>query len=306
MKPVQTFLSLPNADVTEADVLILPVPHEKTVTYNHGTRNGPNAILAASEQLEFHEEDKNWAPTRYMKLCVLESVSDESMAAEGFHQKLYSRVKALNPDALLIALGGEHSITPDMVFARMPDGGTVVQIDAHADYRESYHGSIYNHACPMYRIRKQGYDLVQIGIRSLNSREAELLAADEGISTWFDRRLHRPENWQALLSQLASLQGDVWLTIDMDGFDPAAVPGVGTPQPGGLSWHQGLDIVEVLTDNQAIRLRGIDIVELIPEPSCVSDMMAAKLVQKCFSYWGKAQGFEERKANGSQLGVEDE
>jgi len=306
MKPVQTFLSLPNADVTEADVLILPVAHEKTVTYNHGTRNGPNAILAASEQLEFHEEDKNWAPTRYMKLCVLESVSDESMAAEGFHQKLYSRVKALNPDALLIALGGEHSITPDMVFARMPDGGTVVQIDAHADYRESYHGSIYNHACPMYRIRKQGYDLVQIGIRSLNSREAELLAADEGISTWFDRRLHRPENWQALLSQLASLQGDVWLTIDMDGFDPAAVPGVGTPQPGGLSWHQGLDIVEVLTDNQAIRLRGIDIVELIPEPSCVSDMMAAKLVQKCFSYWGKAQGFEERKANGSQLGVEDE
>jgi len=299
-------LSLPNADVTEADVLILPVAHEKTVTYNHGTRNGPNAILAASEQLEFHEEDKNWAPTRYMKLCVLESVSDESMAAEGFHQKLYSRVKALNPDALLIALGGEHSITPDMVFARMPDGGTVVQIDAHADYRESYHGSIYNHACPMYRIRKQGYDLVQIGIRSLNSREAELLAADEGISTWFDRRLHRPENWQALLSQLASLQGDVWLTIDMDGFDPAAVPGVGTPQPGGLSWHQGLDIVEVLTDNQAIRLRGIDIVELIPEPSCVSDMMAAKLVQKCFSYWGKAQGFEERKANGSQLGVEDE
>ena len=306
MKRVQSFLSLPNADATEADVLILPVPHEKTVTYNHGTRKGPDAILAASEQLEFHEEDKNWAPTRYMKLCVLDPVSDDSLAAEDFHQQLYTSVKALKADALLIALGGEHSITPDMVFARMPEGGTVVQIDAHADFRESYHGSIYNHACPMHRIRKQGYALIQIGIRSLNSREAESLAEDEGITTWFDRQLQRQENWQALLSQLASLQGDVWLTIDMDGFDPSAVPGVGTPQPGGLSWHQGLDILDVLTQNKAIRLRGVDIVELIPESSCVSDMMAAKLVQKSFSYWGKAQGFDQREANGSQSGVEDD
>ncbi|MCU7830266.1 MAG: agmatinase [Candidatus Thiodiazotropha sp. (ex Myrtea sp. 'scaly one' KF741663)] len=298
---------MPNADPAEADVLILPVPHEKTVTYNQGTRNGPDAILAASDQLEFYEEDKNWAPTRFMKLAVLDPVeTDDRQTPAGFHEQLHGRVKDLNNDALLIALGGEHSITPDMVFAHMPEGGTIVQIDAHADYRESYHGSIYNHACPMYRIRKQGYALIQIGIRSLNSNEAQALVEDDGITTYFDRQLQHPEQWHALLSQLNSLQGNVWLTIDMDGFDPAAIPGVGTPQPGGLSWHQGLDILETLTDNNAIRLRGVDIVELIPDPSSVSDMMAAKLVQKCISYWGKAQGFDQREAIGSQAGVEDE
>jgi len=306
MNRVETFLSLPNVDPAQADVLILPVPHEKTVTYNHGTRNGPNAILSASEQLEFYEEDKRWAPTRHMKLCVLEPVNDESLSAEHFHQKLHETVNALNQEALFIALGGEHSITPDMVFARMPAGGTVVQIDAHADFRESYHGSIYNHACPMHRIRQQGYELIQVGIRSLNSYEAKALAEDDGVTTWFDRHLQRQDIWGALLSQLEALEGDVWLTIDMDGFNPAAIPGVGTPQPGGIDWHQGLDVIETLTDNKAINLRGIDIVELIPEPSCVSDMMAAKLVQKCFSYWGKSQGFDQREANGSQVGVEDD
>jgi agmatinase len=307
MNKTFSFLSLPNAESSQAEVLILPVPHEKTVTYNRGTSNAPNAILSASEQLEFYEEDKNWEPALFMKLAVLEPVeSGEKLSEEKFHQQLYDRVKVLNRDALLIVLGGEHSITPDMVFARMPEGGTIVQIDAHADFRESYHGSIYNHACPMYRIRSSGYGLIQVGIRSLNSVEARALAEDDGITTYFDRQLQRQEHWQALLSQLANLQGDVWLTIDMDGFDPSAVPGVGTPQPGGISWHQGLDIIETLTDNPAINLRGVDIVELIPEPSCVSDMMAAKLVQKCFSYWGKSQGFDQREANGSQAGMEND
>jgi len=307
MNEAMHFLSLPNAPVTEADVIILPVPYEQTVTFMSGTANGPRAILGASEQLEFYEEDMAWCPTEYLKLAVLPSLPiDADEAEEQFHRRLNEYTAALPHTSLFIALGGEHSITPEMVFARMPEGGTVVQIDAHADLRPEYHGSIYNHACPMHRLRQRGYALIQIGIRSLHAQEAAMIAGDPGILTYFDRPLQRSGEWARLLDQLATLRGPVWLTIDMDGFDPALIPGVGTPQPGGLSWHQGLDILQRLTHNPALELRGIDILELKPDPSRVSDMMAAKLVQKCMSYWGKAQGREQGPIRGSQIGVHDE
>ena len=299
------FLSLPSCNLSDADVIILPVPHEKTVTYNKGTSLAPQAILAASQQLEFFEEDRAWCPFEYLKVHVhepVEPVDDEDV----FHQALHDTVKTFSDSALFIGLGGEHSITPDMLFARMPDGGTVVQIDAHADFRPSYHGSEYNHACPMYRIRQKDYQLIQIGIRSLHANEAKAIAADEQVTTYLDRDLQKPEHWHQLLTQLQGLSGDVYLTIDMDGFDPGIIGGVGTPQPGGISWHQGLDILDAITQNPQIRLCGADVVELIPEPSCVSDMLAAKLVQKIISYWGKSIGADQGEPNGSQLGAEDD
>jgi len=301
------YLALPNAPLAEADVLILPVPYEQTVTYLSGTAKGPEAILAASEQLEFYEEDMGWCPTEQLKVRVLPAFpSEPGEAEEAFHRRLQEYTATLPRAPLFVGLGGEHSITPAMVFARMPEGGTLVQIDAHADLRPSYHGSVYNHACPMHRLRRRGYTLIQIGIRSLHAGEAAAIAADPAITTFFDRPLQRPEVWEQLQHRLAQLQGPVWLTIDMDGFDPALIGGVGTPQPGGLSWHQGLDILQALNHNPNLDLRGIDILELVPEPSRVSDMMAAKLVQKCMSYWGKARAFDRRPATGSQIGVQDE
>jgi agmatinase len=300
------FLSLPNSSPASADVLILPVPYERTVTYRNGTRLGPDAILDASSQLEFYEEDMGWCPTEYLRLSVLEPVDVSIASEEAFHDQLFERVQALPDKVLFIALGGEHSITPEMAFARMPAGGTVVQIDAHADLRPSYQGSPYNHACPMHRLWSRGYSIIQIGIRSLHAEEAKLIAAETAITTFFDRDLRLPAHWRQLLERLESLSGPVWLSIDMDGFDPNLIAGVGTPQPGGLDWHQGLDLVHVLMNNRNIDLRGVDIVELVPEESRVSDMMAAKLVQKCISYWGKSRGFDRGPANGSQIGVEDE
>ncbi len=301
-----SFLSLANAPTESADVLILPVPYEQTVTYKGGTGQGPAAILAASDQLEFYEEDAGWCPTEYLKLAVLPAVSVDFAREEAFHEHLYTHVKKLPGDNLLIALGGEHAITPEMVFARMPKGGTVVQIDAHADLRPSYQGSIYNHACPMHRLRERGYALIQIGIRSLHANEAKQIERDEEITTYFDRPLQQASTREQMLQQLAALSGPVWLTIDMDGFDPALVSGVGTPQPGGLSWYQGVEIIETLMGNQQADIRGVDILELVPEASRVSDMMGAKLVQKCLSFWGKARGFHKGPPEGSQVGVEDE
>jgi len=301
------FLSLPNASLEEADVIIQPVPLERTVTYRTGTADGPEAILAASDQLEFYEEDAGWCPTEHMKISVLPPLSPAAGESdEAFHRRLFEAVADLRQETLFLALGGEHSITPEMVFARMPKGGTVVQIDAHADLRLSYHGSVYNHACPMRRIRDKGYKLMQIGIRSLHAKEAAAIAGDYGITTYLDRVLQRPEGQQKLHRHLATLIGPVWLTIDMDGFDPALVAGVGTPQPGGLSWYQGVDIVEILMRNKNIELCGVDIVELVPEASQVSQMVGAKLVQKCISFWGKRHGYDKRPAQGSQIGTVDE
>lgn len=306
MNTTEHFLYLRNFPLEQADVVILPVPYEQTVSYRQGTGRGPAAILAASEQLEFYEEDAGWCPATYLKLCVLPPVSVDIEPEAAFHEHLHEQIRMLPGDNLFIALGGEHSITPEMVFARMPEGGTVVQIDAHADLRSDYQGSIYNHACPMYRLRQKGYELIQIGIRSLHAKEAELIESDRAITTYFDRHLQHPERWQAMIRQLAGLSGPVWLTIDMDGFDPSLIAGVGTPQPGGLSWHQGLQILETLMFNDAIEMRGVDILELIPDATRVSEMMGAKLVQKCFSYWGRARGYHQRSANGSQIGVDDE
>lgn len=300
-------MSLPNASPDEADVIILPVPHERTVTYKTGTSDGPEAILSASDQLEFYEEDAGWCPTKHMRISVLPPMPPPAEGSdEEFHRSLYEAVASLRKEALFVALGGEHSITPELVFARMPTGGTVVQIDAHADLRSTYHGSEYNHACPMHRIRGKGYKLVQIGIRSLHENEAASIAKDHGITTYMDRLLQRPEARQKLHRHLASLFGPVWLTIDMDGFDPALVAGVGTPQPGGLSWYQGVDIVEIIMRNRNIELRGVDMVELVPEASHVSQMVGAKLLQKCISHWGKSRGYDKRPARGSQIGAADE
>lgn len=296
--PELRFLGQANSAPEAADVIILPVPYERTVTYKAGTAAAPQAILAASEQLEEYEEDACWCPSSQMRICVAEAVQPGAQEKEAdWHARLAQVAAALPQRGLLIALGGEHSITPSLVQGRMPAGGTVLHIDAHADLRPSYQGSIYNHACPAYRLRQMDHRLLQIGIRSLTAAEAELIAADDGITTYFDRALQRPDTWEALLAELAALSGPLWLTLDMDGLDPACAPGVGTPQPGGLSWHQVVDIFEIVLGNSKLDIRGMDIVEMVPEPARVSDMTAAKLVQKAMSFWGKSRGLDRRTAS---------
>jgi agmatinase len=303
-EPELRYQLVPNRPLPEADVIVLPVPHELTVSYRHGTRNGPEAILEATAQLEYYEEDGRWSPLRHMGICVLppcEKRLHEDVA--GFHQRLAREVSELPARPLLLALGGEHSITPSLVSGRMAEPGTVVLLDAHADLRGTYEGSVHSHACPMHHVREQGHRIVMAGIRSLYEQEAARIEADAAIDCYLDRELQRGGRWDDLIAQLRGLSGPVWLTIDMDAFNPAEVAGVGTPQPGGLSWYQALEIIEVVTLNEAVDLRGADILELVPEPSCVSDMTAAKLTQKIISGWGRRHGYPQRPETGSQTEV---
>jgi agmatinase len=298
------FQFLPNSAPADAQIVFLPVGYDDTVCGARGTSGGPGAIFAASETLEYYEEDLGWSPFLHMRPCVLPELrraDDESEAA--FHARIEAEAGSASDASgrrLLVALGGEHSITPSVTAACLESPATVVVLDAHADLRATYQGSTLSHACTMHRLREQGHRVIIIGLRSLADVEADRLAGDDGISAYWARSLQDDGDRDAMLDALSLLDGDVWLSVDMDVFDPALVAGVGTPQPGGLGWYAVTDVVRALFENAAITMRGMDVVELIPEASQVSQVTAAKLVQKAISFWGKQHEYDEAPRTGAQ------
>jgi len=164
---------LPNAAIDRADVLIQPIPYGHAVSNRRGTAQAPAAILDATAQLEYFEEDRAWSPMKYLRSCVLPPV-DAQPDVITFQQNLIEQVRSLPESSLYIGLGGDHSITPAQVSARMPEGSVII-IDAHADLRKHYQGDLYSHACPAFRLHEAGYALHLIGVRSLYESEAELI-----------------------------------------------------------------------------------------------------------------------------------
>lgn len=288
-------------------MLILPVPHESHPSGRPGAAAGPAALLEATAELEYYDEERRWSPMKHVRVAVLEPfVAGAEESAAALHARLTAHTaRAGRPSGtgLFVGLGGDHSITPSLVAARMPEPGTVVFLDAHADLRPEYHGSPFDHACPAHRLREQGHRLLQVGIRSLFEAEAKRVATDLDIEVYYDRVLRRPDSQARLLSRLAALTGPVYLSVDLDVFDPAVMPGVGTPQPGGIDYYLALDIFEAVLGRPEVDVRGVDLVELVPEPSAVSAVTAAKLLQKAISFWAHARGYALRPQAGSQVGV---
>lgn len=298
------FLAMPNAPVDEAHILLLPIPLERTVSFKPGTAEAPKAILETTGQLEFYEEDAGWSPFKHMKISVLPEFGDaKSLADADWHAQLTEHVASLPTDNLFIGLGGEHSLTPSLVAARMPEPGTVLFLDAHADMRTSYEGSRYSHACPVTRLLEQGHQIVMAGVRSVYESEVDLVENEPRITLFLDWDLRGKGQWESFLQKVNSLEGPVYLSIDMDVFNPAVVPGVGTPQPGGFFWYQMIELLESLFSRKQIDLRGVDMVEIVPEPSRVSEMTAAKLLLKIISFWGSANGLNNKPQTGSQMQV---
>jgi agmatinase len=188
----------------------------------------------------------------------------------------------LERDKFLVMLGGEHSITAPAVEAavRRAPGLHVLQIDAHADLRDQFMGSPFNHACAMRRVLDYARGITQVGIRSLSAEEAQAIPAlPTTIFHDFDMRRHH--DW---IDRVVESLGDpVYITIDCDGFDPALMPAVGTPEPGGLSWYEMLGLLRAVIARRAVI--GCDLVELAPLPGIVApNFLCAKLIYKILTY----------------------
>ncbi len=264
--------------------VIFPVPLERTTTYEHGTRNGPSAILAASQNMELYDEELELEPYKDIGVHTLPPIDTQDGSLDEVLTELFTaEVGLLEDEKFPVALGGEHSLTPPLVkaVARKYKDLTVLQIDAHADMRDEYQGNPSSHACAMRRV-VEICPAVQVGIRSLSVEEAKAIPQLRTRVYWAKDIVRAPlKAWIAKV--LADLSPHVYLTIDLDGFDPSIVPATGTPEPGGLDWSQVTSLVRAVADHK--KIVGMDVVELLPQPGDhASDFLAARLVYKCLGY----------------------
>jgi agmatinase len=255
---------------------------EATVSYGGGTARGPRAILEASFQLELYDREFDCEPGVLYGVHTLDQMvldADPAQAMEAITRRVE---EVYSPHALLGVLGGEHSLTYGVVaglLARIEGPLTVVQIDAHADLRDTYEGSPYSHACVCRRLLEldRVEKLLQIGIRSVCTEEAEVIRSEPRLRTWFTEEVFEGDFEDQLRRQVRGK--NLYLTVDVDGFDPSLIPATGTPEPDGLSFRQGERIFKILA--QEARLVAFDCVELAPIAGHhSSDFVVAKLVYR--------------------------
>jgi agmatinase len=268
-------------DFANARVVILPIPLDRTTSYVPGTRNGPHEILVASSHMELWDEETQ-TDVHSIGIFTLPEMEFPFASMDDVVGAI-RRVTAelVNRGKFPLILGGEHSITPaavGAVAAKYP-GLSVLQIDAHADLRDSFMGTPHSHACAMRRTLEFA-PTTQVGIRSLSPEEA---AAAPSLQTqiFYDFNMRQDADW--IDRVVDSLSETVYISIDVDGFDPAIMPATGTPEPGGLSWYEALTLLRRVIERRTVV--GCDIVELSPMPGNVApNFLCAKLIYKILSY----------------------
>jgi agmatinase len=274
--------------------VILPIPYEATTTFRKGCANGPEALLEASEQLEAYDEELERETCFDVGIFTHEPIADTRQERVISPEEMLAVTtetasKLIADGKFVIAVGGEHSITTGVVKAYREaesEPFTVVQIDAHGDMRYEYEGSIYNHACVMRRVLDMGLPTLPVGIRSICREEARLIE-EKQIPVIWARDIAKDRDWvEKGIAKIATPK--VFITIDVDGIDPSAMPGVGTPEPGGLDWYALTYFLRrVFETHQVI---GCDVMELAPVlDSVVSQFTAAKLVYKLLGYQALSQ-----------------
>src|SRR5918994_3502768 len=253
------------ATFESARAVILPVPVDRTTSYVGGTRNGPHEILQASSHMELWDDELqvDVHPAGIFTLPEMELPFGELAPLMAEIERVAGEI--LRRDKFLVTLVGEHSITPPLVAATAARyaGLSVLQIDAHADLRDSYMGTPHNHACAMRRSLDYA-PVTQVGIRSMSTEEAEAAAALE-TTIFYDHSMRRDPAWiDRVVDTLPEL---VYITIDVDGLDPAIMPATGTPEPGGLSWYEALALLKAVFAARTVV--GADVVELSPTPGMI-------------------------------------
>jgi agmatinase len=270
----------PLSDYEFARAVVLPVPYDSTTEWHNGARKGPASIIEASYYLEWYDLELQ-RETHLSGIHTMPGLEPAFSSPENMIQKVYTAARSILEDSkFLVTLGGEHSISLGCIHAYVDKypGLSVLQLDAHSDLRDEYLGTKYGHACVMRR----AVDLcpiTQVGIRAMSLEEREF-SLSRGLSPYF---FERGSLTLPIEEILGSLRDDVYVTIDLDVFDPSIMSAVGTPEPGGINWLQALDLLKAVSDKR--RIVGFDIVELSPDqgPAACS-FLAAKLAYKLIGY----------------------
>jgi len=282
----KTYAGIPQkyAALETSKIVLIPVPYDGTSTWQKGADKGPEAFLHASENMELYDietETEVYKQGIYLSEPITENTSPEAMV-KAVHEKTKDYILR---NKFVTAFGGEHSISIGTIraFNECFDNLTVLHIDAHADLRKEYEGSTCNHACAVYEA-SQTTNLVQVGIRSMDVAETTVMDREK---TWFAHEMATDEYWMD--NVIEALGENVFITFDLDAFDPSILPSTGTPEPGGLFFYETLEFLkQVFAERNVV---GFDIVELCPNPAeKSSDFLAAKLYYKMLSY--KFQGTE--------------
>lgn len=287
--PAANFLGLPeeHARFDDAGVVILPVPYEATVSYMGGTRFGPRALLHASRFVELYDHELDAEPYTIGVHTMPELLLTGAGPGQAMRELRRAFDALLRTDKFVIMLGGEHSVSGPPILAHADRLGrktlSVLQLDAHADLRAEYEGTPHSHACVMHTVHDR-VRIVQAGIRSLTAEE-RALQRRKRMTVVFGHELESPD-WEDRV--LEALGPDVYLTIDVDYFDPAIMPSTGTPEPGGGQWSPTIRLLDRLFRER--RVVGADVVELAPLPGIVApDFLAAKLVYKLIGFHARAR-----------------
>ena len=283
----KTYAGIPkeNAALETSKNVLIPVPYDGTSTFQKGADKGPDAFLYASENMELYDIETE---TEVYKqgICLLDPITENS-SPEAMVAAVHAKTKEMIlRNKFVTVFGGEHSISIGTIraFNECFDDLTVLHIDAHADLRKEYQGTSCNHACAVYEA-SQTTNLLQVGIRSMDIAETRVMDKEK---TWFAHDMANDEYW---IDNVVEACGEnVFITFDLDAFDPSIMPSTGTPEPGGLLWYETLDFLkQVFAEKNVV---GFDIVELMPrEEDKSSDFLAAKLYYKMLSY--KFAGHEE-------------
>ncbi|MBU0532063.1 agmatinase [Candidatus Micrarchaeota archaeon] len=254
----------------EAEIVVLPVPYDSTVSYISGTRLGPAAIIEASNYLEAYDIELGINICDKLKIHTAEELPVAEKKPEEMVKVVEEAVrKIVKAGKKPVVFGGEHTITAGVV-AGLDSPVSVLQIDAHTDLRNSYQGTKYSHGCAMRRVREITDDVVQVGIRSMCDEEADYIKQN-GL----EKKIHYAYEKLDIKKIVSQLGENVYVSVDVDGFDPSVVPGTGTPEPGGLSWYDVVSLMKAVSKKNVV---GFDIVEALPVPPLpISEYTAAKL-----------------------------
>jgi agmatinase len=271
-------LDVPPAPLEKARFEIIPAPLEHSVSYGHGTAAGPGKLLEASLQLEAFDGESVPAYAGIHTGAAIDCSADTDTVLNRIAERVTA---ALQGNRVPVILGGEHTVTLGAMRALAARGEPfgVVQFDAHADLRDQYEGNAFSHACVMRRVVELGVPLFQIGVRSLSAAEAGFRQASEML--YCDAEALADAK-PVLMRLPPDFPKNIYITFDVDAFDPAVMPGTGTPEPGGLFWYDAMRLINQSLDGR--RLIGFDVVELAPiAGSQVSEFTAAKLVYRLMS-----------------------